>query len=137
MTVPNDMKPDDLDGLIGDSFRHREAYSNSDIHIFIVSEVLLPQWEDELRRRRIHSCDTPDYLLKRSTYQESVIEIDGRKAKLGIERNSPPKSSSARPCVPSMDDKAFELLIAANCKDDRALETVYQIFDSLRFSDTH
>ncbi len=132
LRLPQDMEPTELPG---DSFRYREAYSNRHIHITIVGDVLVPESDDKLRKRRVYSCDTPDYLLVRPTYHESVIEIDGRKAKLGIDRNQVPEGIIARLCFPTADDNAFELLVAANCKDDRALETAQQIFASIRFKD--
>lgn len=132
LSLPQDMKPV---GLIGDSFLYRRAYSNRDIHLTVAYDDLDQRSEGNLRERRVYSCDTPRYFLGRPGYHESIIDIGGRKAKLGIDRNQAPDSSTAQVCFPSADDRLIELLVAANCKDDRALETAQQIFRSIRFKD--
>src|SRR5258708_590645 len=132
LRLPQDMKPAEP---IGDSVFYREAYSNGDIHITIVYDLLVPELEKKIHRWRAYSCDTPHFFVGRPTYHESVIDIDGRKAKLGIDHDLPPESITALVCFPSADDRAAELRLAAICNDERALETIEQIFRSIRFKD--
>ena len=117
MRLPQDMKPTKL---IGDSFNYREAYNNQDTHLTIVYGEPTP-------------CDTPRFLLERPSYSESVIDIDGRKAKLSIDGFYRPKFIIARLCFLDTDDHAMQLGAVAYCKDDRALETAQKIFTSIKF----
>jgi hypothetical protein len=74
--------------------------------------------------------------LQRTNYYESMLEIDKRKAKLGIDRDTSRKRIIARLCFPNADDNLFELLIVATCQDERALQTSKQIFNSITFKTT-
>jgi len=129
--LPPDMKPAEV---LGDRLRFTQAYGNSEIHITIMDgAVLLPDLEDKLRKARFYSCDPPEIVIKHPTYNESLIQIDGRQAKLGIARGEDLGGITAQLCFPGADDSAFELMLAANCEDDRALATARQIFSSIRF----
>ena len=130
MRLPQDLKPIEPRG---NSFAYREAYSNRDIKITIVYGEVIPPRPNQ--RDPFASCDTPRSLLEEPTYNESVIEINGRKAKLGIDRTHPPDSIIAHVCFPVADDNAMPLRVVAYCKDDRALETAQQIFTSIRFKE--
>jgi len=133
LIMPPDMQRVEL---IGDSLRYREAYANRDIHLTIAyADPLDPQSEEKLRRFRMYSCDTPKFLLHRSTYEESVSDIGGRKVKLGIDHNLSLDSTFASACFPSTDDRAFELYLTANCRGDSAVEIAKQIFSSIRFKE--
>lgn len=132
LRVPPDMKPLQLPG---DAIHHREGYRNRAIQITILGDLLIPEMANKLREQRFYSCDTPDYFLRRPNYHESILEIDKKKAKLGIDLGRPPGDITARLCFPSADDESFELLIVATCQDVRALETVKQIFNSISFKD--
>lgn len=118
--LPQDMKPAKL---IGDSLNYREAYNNRDIYLAVVYGEPTP-------------CDTPSFLLERPTYSESVVDINGRKAKLGIDDFYRPKFISARLCFLGADDRAMQLGAVAYCKDDSALKAVRQIFTSIKFKAT-
>lgn len=115
--LPQDMKPAKL---IGDSLNYREAYNNQDIYFAVVYGEPAP-------------CDTPNFLLERPTYSESVVDIDGRKAKLGIDGFNRPKFISANLCFLDADNYAMQLGAVAYCKDDSALKTARQIFTSIKF----
>lgn len=115
--LPQDMKPAPL---IGDSLNHREAYNNQDIYFAVVYGEPTP-------------CDTPSFLLERSSYSESVVDINGRKAKLGIDGFYRPKFISARLCFLDADEHAMQLGAMAYCKDDSALKVVRRIFTSIKF----
>ena len=128
MHVPEAMKPS---RLIGDSFAYREAYNNQEIYITIVYGVIMPRRNE--RDRPFDACDTPASLLEEPTYHESVIDIDGRKANLSIDRHVQPKYNIAHVCF-HPDDEGVQLIVVANCRDERALETAQQIFTSIRFS---
>ena len=119
---------------VGEQLRYARAYRNDDIYISIMDgEVLFPDLEDEVRKRKFYSCDSPEFVTKHASYKESLIEIDGRKAKLGIARGEELGGITARLCFPGADDKSFALLVAANCKDDRAFAIARQIFSSIKF----
>lgn len=103
--LPHDMQPSEL---VGDSDSHREAYSNQGINITIVYG-------------EHPSCETARHLLDRPTYHESVIDIDGRKAKLGIDRYYQPQPINAHLCFLNSDDGGMRLSMVAFCRDDRAI----------------
>lgn len=128
------MLPPDMQSaeLFGDSWWYREAYSNSQIHLEIIGDVMVPEVEASLRERRVSTCDTPEILRNDPTYSESVIEIDGRQAKLGI-THTIDRGIGATLCFPNADDGVFDVLFAAHCQDEQALATARQIFSSIRF----
>lgn len=128
--LPPDMKPAKL---LGDNARYTEAYSNREIHVTMIGDRSDPDFKDKLRNAKLYSCDWPEFLTKHPTYTESLVEIDGRQARLGIARGKEFGGISARICFPGADGDAFDLLIAALCRDDRALVTARQIFSSVRF----
>jgi|SRR5215204_818044 len=117
MWLPPDMKPAEL---IGDSPGHREAYNNRELNLTIVYGGSLP-------------CDTPRVLLESPTYHESVIEIAGKKAKIGVERRHKSEYMTAQLCFLDSDGQGKRLNLAAICKDDRALDTAHRIFTSIKF----
>lgn len=119
LQVPPDMRPSEL---IGDSLSHREAYSNRDINITIIYGEPDP-------------CDTPRHLLERPTYHESIVDIGGRNALIGIDRYYQPKAIITSVCLLNTDDSVMQLRALVFCKDDRALETAQTIFKSIRFKD--
>ena len=119
LELPQDMLATEL---IGDSDSYREAYSNKDINITIVYG-------------EHPSCETARHLRERPTYHESNVDIDGRKAKLGIDRYNQPEPISARLCFLDPDAGGRKLSMLAFCKDDRALKTVERIFASIKFRD--
>jgi hypothetical protein len=130
LMLPPDMKPAKI---LGDHARHITAYSNSEIHVTVIGDVPLPEWKEQLKQRKANSCDGPEILTKHPTYNESLIEIDGRPANLGIARGAEFEGIVARVCFPGADADLYDLLVAANCKDDRALQTARQIFSSIKF----
>jgi hypothetical protein len=118
LSVPPDMKPAEL---IGDSPKYREAYNNQELYLTIVYGEFAP-------------CDTPRFLLERTTtYHESVIEVDGKQARLGVDSFYQPEFTNARLCFLNADDSGMQLNVAAVCKNDQALQTAQQIFTSIRF----
>ena len=120
--------------LIGDSFAHREAYRNRDVNVTIAYGATRPVGPNQ-DGQRTTSCVTPQYLLEESTYHESVVEIDGKKAKLGINRHNQPEFILASLCFLNLADDSQPLVLLAQCKDDGALEVAQQIFKSIRFID--
>lgn len=147
MTVPSDWQPIDFDNklvlilppdmkpaqTLGDMARSTKAYSNSEIHLTIIGDVLFTEWKEALKQRKTNSCDGPEIVTKHPTFSESFLQIDGRPAKLGIARGQEFGGIHARVCFPGADDDAFDFLIAASCKDDRALQIAGGIFSSLKF----
>ena len=129
MLLPQDMKPSKL---IGDSPAYREAYSNRVINITIVYGEAIP-----LRRNqsdsRFDQCDTPRFLLDEPTYRESVIDIGGRKAKLGINRYHQPDYIIADVCFPKADENTTPLRVIADCRGEPGLVVAQQIFASIKF----
>jgi hypothetical protein len=115
--LPEDMQTAEL---IGDSYSHREAYSNREINITIVYG-------------EHPSCETASHLLERSTYKESIIEVDGKKAKLGIDRYYQPEPIQVHLCFLNSDHEGSRLSILAFCRDDSALKTVQRVFASIKF----
>jgi hypothetical protein len=130
LMLPPDMMPTEIPG---DFARHITAYSNAEIHITVVGDVLSTESKDALRKRPANSCDGPAIITKHPTYSESIIQIDGRQAKLSVARGKEFEGIVARVCFPGADADLYDLLVAANCKDIRALETARQIFSSIKF----
>jgi hypothetical protein len=127
--LPPDMEPAELEG---DSFVYREAYRNRDISIVVgYGEIVTRRNEGD---RPLNPCDTPRSFLGRPTYQESILEVDGGRAKFWTDRSNQPEFTTAGICFPP-DDKDVVLIVGAEYKDDRALEIVKQIFNSIRFKD--
>lgn len=128
------MLPPDLQSKepFGDSRRYREVYANKQLHLEIFGHVMILVPNDELRKRRAFPCERPETVQKDPAYSESVIEIDGRRAKLGITHTSD-RGIGATLCFPNADDSVFDLLFAAHCEDEQALATARQIFSSIRF----
>lgn len=126
---PQDMKPAEL---VGDSFAYREAYSNQEIYIVVSYGEVLPRRHEH--DRPFDACDTSASLLEEPTHHESAVEINGRKAKLRIDRRLNPEYFIANVCYPP-DDKGTQLIVIASGKDNRAWKTAQQIFSSVRFMD--
>lgn len=126
LNVPQDMKPS---RLIGDSFAYREAYSNKTLEITIVYGEVLPRLKAS--DRPFDPCETPRSLLEQPTYQESLIDINGRKAKLGINRRYEPEYILADVCFVNVPEE--QLIVSAHCKDATALQTANEIFKSIKF----
>ena len=126
MGLPQNMKPAQI---LGDSFAYREAYRNREIYITIVYGEMSPNRDE--RGLPFDGCDTPAWLLKESTYRESVINIDGRNAKLSIDRD-PQSDIGVRLCFPP-DEKGVQFILSADCRNERAVQTARQIFSSVRF----
>jgi hypothetical protein len=120
LNIPQDMKPAEL---IGDSPNYREAYNNREIYLAVMYGEFIP-------------CDTPHFLLESPRYHESVIEIDGKKARLGVDSFYRPEFVNARLCFLDADDSGMQLNIAASCKHEQALQNARRIFTSIRFTDT-
>ena len=131
LRLPEDMKPSEL---IGDSFAYREAYRNHNIDITISYGSAHPA-RPNLRSEPIDPCVTPQNLLQESTYHESVLDIAGKKAKLSINRHYQPEFIMAKLCFLNPEDKSHQLILWAQCKDDLALNTARQIFNSIIFKD--
>jgi hypothetical protein len=127
--MPPDMQPSEL---IGDSFAHREAYGNREVEITISYGETVPQPLNQ-RKDSFDRCETPQHLLKESTYHQSVIEIDGQKAQLGINRYYQPEFILAYLCFLNPSERSEQLILSARCNDDHALETAQKIFASIRF----
>jgi hypothetical protein len=117
MLLPEDMKPIEP---LGDSRSYREAYSNGGLSV----TILHGEFEE---------CVTSHVLLDRPTYHESLIEIGGRKAALGVDLYPEPNFSGVKLCFLNKDENNMQLRAAAFCRDDRALEAAQQIFKSIRF----
>jgi hypothetical protein len=83
-------------------------------------------------KKKAFPCEPPEIVNKGPAYSESVIEIDGRQAKLGI-THTIDRGIGATLCFPNADDSVFDLLFAAHCEDEHALATAQQIFSSIRF----
>ena len=120
LRMPPDMKPSEL---IGDLESHREAYANRDINITIIYGEPV-------------SCNTPSHLLERPTYHESVINIDGRQMKIGIDHYYQPKPINVYTCFLNTDDSGMQFRALILCKDERALETAQMLLKSIKFKDT-
>lgn len=118
LRLPQDMWPS---ALMGDSLNHREAYSNRDLNVTVIYGEYAP-------------C-APRHVPDRPSYRESIIDVGGRKAKLGIDRNYQPDHIIANVCFLKADAASMRLNVVAFCRDDRALETAQQIFSSIRFKD--
>lgn len=129
MGLPQDMKPAEL---LGDSFAYREAYGNRELYLIVVYGEISPNRDK--RGLPFDACETPSSLLNQPTYQESVIDIDGRKGRLGIDRHLQSEYVIANLCL-HPDEKGVQLILSVNCKDDRALQTARQIFTSIRFKE--
>ena len=100
LMLPPDMKPA---AILGDSARHIKAYSNAEIHVTVIGDVIFTESKDGLRKRLDNSCDGPAIITKHPTYSESVIQIDGRQAKLGVARGKEFDGIVARVCFPGAD----------------------------------
>jgi hypothetical protein len=132
LRLPQDMKPSEL---IGDSFAYREAYRNRNIEITIAYGAVRPLPRPEQRVDLVDPCETSKSLREEPTYQESVVEIDGRKANLRIDRAYQPKFILANVCFLNPPDRSEQLIVLAYCKDEHALETAQQIFNSIKFTE--
>ena len=128
--LPPDMRSEEQ--LIGDSVRYRESYSNNQLGLILIGDIVVPVLITEVRKKRAFSCDPPEIVRKNSTYSESLIQVDGRQAKLAITRSAE-RGIYARVCFPNADDSVAELEVIANCPDDQALATARQIFSSIEF----
>ncbi|HEX7771872.1 MAG TPA: hypothetical protein VF435_05590, partial [Pyrinomonadaceae bacterium] len=128
--LPPDMRSEEQ--LIGDSLRYVEAYSNNQLGLTIVGDLLVPVPDSELQKKRAFPCDPPEIIRKNPTYRESLIQVDGRQAKLWITRSAE-RGIYARVCFPNADDSLAALEIIASCKDDQGLATAREIFNSIEF----
>lgn len=129
LRVPQDMKPAEL---LGDSYAHREAYVNKDLHLTIVyGEVLPPRHEHD---PIFDACELSASLQNDSAYHESIIDIHGHKAKLGIDLRLQPKYTAAHVCFPH-DAEGNQLIVLAGGSDQRAMQLADQIFASIRFKE--
>ena len=129
MMLPPDMRSVDL---VADFLRYTEGYSNGPVHLIISGDYQLPEFKDKSRNKKIFTCDPPATLRNGPTYTESLIQVDGRQAKLAI-AHTVERGIAASLCFPNADDSDYELLVTANCQDERALATARQIFSSIRF----
>jgi hypothetical protein len=130
LMIPQDMRSVEP---FGDSERYREAYSNKDFSLTIVYDLVSSKSVDELQKGRLYSCDKTHTPPEDTTYRESILDIDGKKAILRIGHASPINSVTADLCFPATGDVTVPLRIFAICNDDRALETVQRIFHSITF----
>jgi len=118
---------------MGDAYAYREAYSNKDINLTIVYgpvHFVKPDEADPFDK-----CETPRSLLENPVYHESEIVIDGKRARLGIDRKHQPDFINAIVCFPTISDKDVPFRVVAYCKDDGALQIAQQIFESITFKD--
>jgi hypothetical protein len=123
------MEPEKLEG---DSIVYREAYRNRDISIVIgYGEIVTSRNEGD---RPLNPCETTRSLLGQPTYRESIVDVDGRRAKLWVDRSNQPEFTTAGICFPP-DDQSVLLTVRAEYENDRALEIAHQIFTSIRFKD--
>lgn len=129
--LPPDMRSEEQ--LMGDSIRYREGYSNKQLGLILIGDIVVPVLITDVRKKRPFSCDPREMVQKNPTYSESLIQIDGRQAKLGITRSAE-RGIYARVCFPNADDSIAELEVIANCQDDQALATARQIFSSIEFN---
>jgi hypothetical protein len=131
LQIPQDMAAAEL---FGDSFAYREAYRNRDIYLTIVYGEISPRHHDQ--GLSYDACDRPAWIRNQHSYQESVIEVAGTKAKLAIDRHLEPKQVIADLCFPP-DSERNQLILVAYCTDERAVATARQIFSSVSFIDVH
>jgi len=129
MRVPKDMKSAEL---LGDAFAHREAYRNKKIYMTIVYGEISPNRDK--RGLPFDACDTSHLTEDQTTYEESVMDVAGRKAKLGIDSHLRSEYVIASLCMPP-NEKGVQLIVVAYCKDDHAVDTARQIFTSVRFKE--
>jgi len=128
--IPSDMK---RGRLIGDSPAYRESYINPDLQITISYGSLVPTVVNQ-SDGRFEQCQTPASLAKEPTYSETLVDIDGTKAKVGINRYHQPNYIIANVCFGKVDGRKL-LRIAADCKGERGLAVAQQIFSSIKFKD--
>jgi hypothetical protein len=129
MMLPPDMRAVDL---VADFLRYTEGYSNGSLHLTIIGDVQLAEFERKLRDKKIFTRAPPETSQNEPTYTESLIQVDGRQPKLAI-AHTRDRGIAANLCFSNADDSAFDLLVSANCKDEQALATARQIFSSIRF----
>ena len=129
------MIPDDMESIepFGDDVRYREAFRNADFSITIATDLLSPELLKESQKQSLLSCETPRSVAENPFYHESSIQIDGRKAKLGVTKAASARQLNADLCFPSSGDSSYPLRIFAICKDERALEMALQVFRSITF----
>lgn len=127
LQVPQDMQPA---GLPGDALAYREAYKNQEIYVAIVYGEIFPRRNEHDRPN--NACDTPPSLANDPAYQESFIDIEGRRAKFIIDEHLRPTPIVTSVCFPP-DDSSVQLNVAAYCKDDHAVQIARQMFASIRF----
>ena len=127
--LPSDMRSEKL---IGDSLRYRESYSNKQLGLILIGDAVVPVPDTVLLKKRIFSCDRPEIVRKDPTYSESLIQVDGRHAKLAI-THAAEGGISAHVCFPNADDSVAELVLIADCKNDQAFAIAREIFNSIRF----
>lgn len=128
------MLPPDMKSItpIDDSYSYREAYSNRQIDLTIVYGEAIVALRDNQSHFLLPSCETPR-LPDKSSYEESFIEIDGRKAKLSIDRSHETEFIGTDVCFAKTADNEVPLRVTAYCKDEGALKTAHRIFSSIRF----
>jgi hypothetical protein len=114
--IPQDM----MTGTpLGDSDDYRSVYQNANMRITIIYG-------------KSNSCATSEVLAERSSYPESFVEVDGRKARLGVDGFYKP-GVIAYFCVPPEDRISAQLEVNIMCKDDHALEQARRVFASIEF----
>jgi hypothetical protein len=111
-----------------------EAYGNKDLAIMIFYDPRVADFISESQKRQLDSCERDQFLLEHPTYRESTIEVDGKKAIIGITRATPGRSVTGI-CFPVAENVKVPLRIVAFCSDDRGVETAQQIFRSITFTE--
>jgi hypothetical protein len=105
---------------VGDSDTARLAYEDSTMNLTIAYE---PPGH----------CVIPDYIRSRQGYEETHAEIDGRTAKIGIDRYYEPKFSTATACILKRGDVEAQIGLVAVCKNAAAVSRARQIFATIKF----
>lgn len=130
LMVPGDMKEDEI---WADRIHYTKAFKNEEIRIEIIGDTFNPDVREKLRQGNFQLCKRPETITNHPTYKESLLEIDGRQAQLGIARGEEFGGIGATVCFPAPGDPAHEFMIAARCKDDHALAIGMEIFNSITF----
>lgn len=126
--------PQDIEAIepFGDAIRYREAYRNKEFSLTIAQDLLTPKLGNGLDTQLLFSCEADHPAPNNPDYEESTIEIDKRNAQMRIDRSSRRGPIFATLCFPRENLRA-PLLVAATCKDEKALETAQLVFRSITF----
>ena len=73
--LPPDMRSEEP---FGDSVRYVEIYSNDQLGLILLGDIVVPVLITEVRKKRAFPCDPPEIVRKDSTYRESLMQVDGR-----------------------------------------------------------